>query len=233
MKRTYLLVLVLLATTLASAVAQSRQGPRKPGSGGNGRSDSKSKGSPKPPPEYSPIITPQANKEEASTKSVFVGKVKLKKPVLVYYAEPEPGQSVQQLVMAEANLSLLKTLNLEQIMTRREVFVDGLGNLPLPGNDASKYRLIGTSVVAEETRRPAGDGRSFYSRLKVPSSGLLYVVLEPAEEYRHFVKGPQKNGAALDFHANGLPGIDSVRAVYTLRKTSESERGAGTGETIR
>jgi hypothetical protein len=67
----------------------------------------------------------------------------------------------------------------------------------------------------------------------VPSSGLLYVVLEPAEEYRHFVKGPQKKGAALDFHANGLPGIDSVRAVYTLRKTSESERGAGTGETIR
>jgi hypothetical protein len=87
--------------------------------------------------------------------------------------------------------------------------------------------------VAEETRRPAGDGRSFYSRLKVPASGILYVVRESAEEYRHFVKGPQKKGYLLDFQSNGLPGVDSVRAVYTLRKTDSSERGAGSGETIR
>ncbi|HEX8506300.1 MAG TPA: hypothetical protein VF630_13110, partial [Hymenobacter sp.] len=87
--------------------------------------------------------------------------------------------------------------------------------------------------VAEETRRPAGDGRSTFSRLKMPSSSVLYVVRESAEEYRHFVKGPQKKGALLDFQANGLPGVDSVRAVYTLRKMDASERGAGTGETIR
>jgi hypothetical protein len=67
----------------------------------------------------------------------------------------------------------------------------------------------------------------------VPSSGFLYVVRESAEEYRHFVKGPQKKGAMLDFQVNGLPGIDSVRAAYTLRKTDAAERGAGTGETIR
>jgi hypothetical protein len=54
-----------------------------------------------------------------------------------------------------------------------------------------------------------------------------------AEAYRHFVKGPQKKGAMLDFQVNGLPGIDSVRAAYTLRKTDAAERGAGTGETIR
>ena len=47
------------------------------------------------------------------------------------------------------------------------------------------------------------------------------------------MKGPQKKGALLDFQVNGLPGIDSVRAAYTLRKTDSSERGAGTGETIR
>jgi len=233
MKKTLLLVLVLLATTLASAVAQNRPSKRKSVPAGRGRSEPKDKGETKPPPEYAPIITQQASKEEAPAMPAFVGKIKLKRPVLVYYEQPEPGQSVQQLIMAEANLGLLKTMTLEQLMARREVYVDGLGNLPLPGSDISKYRLIGTSVVAEETRRPAGDGRSTYSRLKVPSSGLLYVVLEPAEEYRHFVKGPQKKGSALDFQANGLPGIDSVRAVYTLRKTSESERGAGTGETIR
>ena len=124
-------------------------------------------------------------------------------------------------------------MDLEKLRSRREVFVDGLGNLVLPGSDATKFRLVGTSMVAEDTRRPAGDGRSTFSRLKVPSSGFLYVVRESAEEYRHFVKGPQKKGALLDFQANGLPGVDSVRAVYTLRKTDASERGAGTGETIR
>jgi hypothetical protein len=87
--------------------------------------------------------------------------------------------------------------------------------------------------VAEEERRPAGDGRSTYSRLKVPSPGELYVVRESAEEYRHFVKGPQKKGSLLDFQVNGLPGVDSVRAVYTLRSMEKAERGAGSGQTIR
>jgi hypothetical protein len=171
MKKTLLLVLVLLATTLASAVAQNRPSKRKSVPAGRGRSEPKDKGETKPPPEYAPIITQQASKEEAPAMPAFVGKIKLKRPVLVYYEQPEPGQSVQQLIMAEANLGLLKTMSLEQLMARREVYVDGLGNLPLPGSDISKYRLIGTSVVAEETRRPAGDGRSTYSRLKVPSSG--------------------------------------------------------------
>ncbi|MDB5236703.1 MAG: hypothetical protein JWR44_3696, partial [Hymenobacter sp.] len=180
---------------------------------------------------YSAIQSGRAD-EDAPLPTV-VSKVKLKKPVLVYYEEPAPGKSVQQLIMSEENLGLLKTLDLEHLMARREVFVDGLGNLALPGSDVTKFRLLGTSAVAEDTRRPVGDGRSFYSRLKVPSSGILYVVRESAEEYRHFVKGPQKKGFFLDFQANGLPGIDSVRAVYTLRKTDSSERGAGSGETIR
>ncbi|OGX88508.1 hypothetical protein BEN48_08935 [Hymenobacter glacialis] len=185
------------------------------------------------PVVYAPITTRREETEKKPASTLYVGKVKLKKPVLVYYQEPAPGKAVQQLILSEENLGLLKTLDLEQLMARREVFVDGLGNLPLPGSDITRYRLLGTSSVAEATRRPVGDGRSSYSRLKVPSSGVLYVVRESAEEYRHFVKGPQKRGYLLDFGANGLPGVDSVRAVYTLRKMEASERGAGAGETIR
>lgn len=234
MKKHILLIVLLLAVTLASAVAQSRPGSRKPvPSKGKGKTAPGTKGSPKAPPVYSTITTQQAGNDEDAPLPISVGKIKLKKPVLVYYEEPAPGKSVQQLIMSEENLGLLKTLDLEQLMTRREVFVDGLGNLALPGSDVNKYRLLGTSAVAEENRRPAGDGRSFYSRLKVSSSAFLYVVRESAEEYRHFVKGPQKKGSFLDFQANGLPGVDSVRAVYTLRKMDSAERGAGSGETIR
>ena len=89
--------------------------------------------------------------------------------------------------------------------------------------------LVGSSG----TRYPAPDGRSTYARLKVPSPGELYVVRESAEEYRHFVSGPQQKGARIDFESNGLPGVDSIRAVYTLRKIDASERGAGSGEVIR
>lgn len=234
MKKQFLLIVLLLAVTLASAVAQSRPGTRKPvPTKGKGKSTPGAKGAPKAPPVYAPIVTQGADGDDNAPLPISVGKIKLKKPVLVYYEEPAPGKSVQQLIMSEENLGLLKTLDLETLMTRREVFVDGLGNLALPGSDMTKYRLLGTSAVAEVTRRPAGDGRSFYSRLKVPSSGFLYVVRESAEEYRHFVKGPQKKGSLLDFSSNGLPGVDSVRAVYTLRKTDASERGAGSGETIR
>jgi hypothetical protein len=230
MKKHLLLFVLLLAATLTTAVAQSRGGSRKPVP--KGKAAPGAKGAVKLPPVYAPITTQRGADEEAPP-ALFVRKIQLKKPVLVYYQEPAPGKSVQQLIMAEENLGLLKTLDLEHLMARREVFVDGLGNLALPGSDNTKYRLLGTSGVAEETRRPAGDGRSFYSRLKLPSSGALYVVRESAEEYRHFVKGPLKKGSFLDFQSNGLPGIDSVRAVYTLRKMDASERGAGTGETIR
>ena len=215
--------ILLLASVLliTQASAQSRPNSRKPLPKG------------KAAPGYAPITTRPESSEEKPATPIYVGKVKIKKPVLVYYQEPAPGKSAQQLIMAEENLGLLKTLDLEQLMARREVFVDGLGNLALPGSDVAKFRLLGTNSVAEETRRPVGDGRSYFSRLKVPSSGVLYVVRESAEEYRHFVKGSLKKGYLLDFTANGLPGVDSVRAVYTLRKMDTSERGAGTGETIR
>ena len=238
MKKRLLLSVLLLGTTLASTTwAQSRPGVHKPVAKPvpkpAGKPAPATKNAPKPPPVYTPIVTQRATDEEDAPPPMVVSKIKLKKPVLVYYQEPAPGKAVQQLVMSEENLGLLKTLDLEHLMSRREVFVDGLGNRALPGSDAAKFRLLGTSLVAEDNRRSAGDGRSTFSRLKVPSSGFLYVVRESAEEYRHFVKGPQKKGSLLDFQSNGLPGIDSVRAVYTLRKTDASERGAGSGETIR
>jgi len=231
MKKTTLLLTSLLALAAGSAAAQSRSGSRQSTSRGKTRSGAK--GNVKPPPVYAPITTQRAGADDDAVPLQVVLKVKLKKPVLVYYEEAAPGKAVQQLIMAEEYLPLLKTMNLEQLMTRREVFVDGLGNLALPGIDAAKFRLLGTNTVAEAQRRPAGDGRSFYSRLRMPSSGIVYVVRESAEEYRHFVKGPQKKGSLLDFQSNGLPGIDSVRAVYTLRKMDAAERGAGSGETIR
>ncbi|GAB3845565.1 hypothetical protein GCM10028822_04180 [Hymenobacter terrigena] len=224
---------MLLAGTVTGAVAQSRPGSHKPAPKSAGKPAPGARGVVKPPPVYTPITIQHATDNEDAPPPIVVSKLKLKKPVLVYYEEPAPGKTVQQLIMSEENLPLLKTLDLEHLMSRREVFVDGLGNLTPPGADEAKYRLLGTSAVAETNRRPAGDGRCFFSRLKVPSPGILYVVRESAEEYRHFVKGPQKKGALLDFQANGLPGVDSVRAVYTLRKTEAAERGAGTGETIR
>ncbi|MBU6122128.1 hypothetical protein [Hymenobacter siberiensis] len=229
MKKHLPLLALLLAGTVTGATAQSRPGSRKPAP----KPAPGARGVVKPPPVYTPITTQRVSDTEDAPTPLVVSKMKLKKPVLVYYEEPAPGKSVQQLILSEENLGLLKTLDLEHLMARREIFVDGLGNLTLPGSDVAKFRLLGTSAVAETTRRPAGDGRSFFSRLKVPSPGVLYVVRESAEEYRHFVKGPQKKGALLDFQANGLPGVDSVRAVYTLRKTDSSERGAGSGETIR
>jgi hypothetical protein len=46
------------------------------------------------------------------------------------------------------------------------------------------------------------------------------------------VKG-KVSETVIDFNTNSLSGIDSVRAVYTLRKIDESERGAGSGDIIR
>ena len=234
MKKRLLFILLLMVGTLPVVWGQGR--PYLPKSGAKkkpGTSTGSGRNAPKAPPVYAPIIIQKGSSDEDGPPPLVVNKIKLKKPVLVYYEEPAPGKVVQQLIMSEENLPLLKTNDLEHLMQRREVFVDGLGNLALPGSDMAKFRLLGTSIVAEDNRRPAGDGRCFYSRLKVPSSGFLYVVRESAEEYRHFVKGPQKKGALLDFQVNGLPGIDSVRAAYTLRKTDSAERGAGSGETIR
>ena len=167
---------------------------------------------------------------------LIISKVKIKDPVLVFYQQAAPNSAVQQLLMDEKNLPLLTTVPLEELVARREVFVDGLGNYdpPTAAADAGKYRLTGVSQLASsEKRRSAPDGRSTYARLKVPGPGDLYVVRESAEDYRHFVSGPQKKGSRIDFSVNALPGVDSVRAIYTLRKIDASERGAGSGDIIR
>jgi hypothetical protein len=190
---------------------------------------------PLPPPP--PVESARRVVEEEEKPKLYISKIKIKDPVLVYYQQAAPGTAVQQLLMEEKNLPLLKTASLEELVARREVFVDGLGNYSPPGatgEAAVKVRLTGVSLLAtSEKRYPAPDGRSTYVRLKVPSPGDLYVVRESAEEYRHFVSGPQKKGSRINFEVNGLPGVDSIRAVYTLRKIDESERGAGSGEVIR
>ena len=166
--------------------------------------------------------------EDPSKPKIFIGRVRLAEPVLVYYQQPPPGIGCQQLVMDRANLGLLAKLSTEDLMLRREVFVDGLGNYPLPGTDRTKIRLVGASLAADDARKPAGDGRSTYVKLKVKAPGDLYVVRESADEYRHFVRGTQ-----IDFNSNSLSGVDSVRAVYTLRKIDAAERGAGSGDILR
>ena len=170
--------------------------------------------------------------EDPSKPKVFIGRLKLADPVLVYYLQPPPGTGCQQLVMDKANLGLLAKLSTEELMLRREVFVDGLGNYPPPGADRTKTRLVGASLVADDARKPAPDGRSTYVKLKLKGPGDLYVVRESADEYRHFVKGPRQE-TKIDFNINSLAGVDSVRAVYTLRKIDPAERGAGSGDILR
>jgi hypothetical protein len=190
------------------------------------------------------IAAPPAPMEEAKrveaaadedNPPLVISRIKLKDPVLVFYQQAGAVNAVQQLLMDEKSMTLLKTTPLEDLVARREVFIDGLSNYDPPKGtaDAQKFRLTGVSILAStEKRKTAPDGRSTYARLKVPSPGDLYVVRESAEEYRHFVSGPQKKGSRIDFSVNGLPGVDSVRAVYTLRKIDVSERGTE-GDVVR
>ena len=230
MKKQLLLVLLLLAATLTGAMAQDQTGIVMPSDSKGKKGGQTSKG--KKANTNAPILIKKANADE-DAPPILVSKMRLKNPVIVYYEQAPPGKVVQQLIMDEEHLALLRYLSPDELVMRREIFVDGVGNLGLPGTDETKYRLLGTSLIADNERKPAGDGRSTYSRLKVPSPGDLYVVRESAEEYRHYVKGPQKQGSLLDFQVNGLPGVDSVRAVYSLRRMDSAERGAGSGSTIR
>jgi hypothetical protein len=231
------LVGVLLLGAISGASAQTRRPVPSKGAPSKGTSTSKSRPTPSTRPAPGPPV--EAAKrvvEEEEKPPLIISKIKVKDPVLVFYQQAAPNSVVQQLLMDEKNLDLLKTMPIEELVARREVFVDGLGNYdpPGPAADAQKYRLTGVSLLASsEKRKPAPDGRSTYARLRVPSPGDLYVVRESAEEYRHFVSGPQKKGSRIDFGVNGLPGVDSVRAVYTLRKMDVSERGAGSGDVIR
>lgn len=227
-----LLALVLVAATVGTSLAQGYKPPK----GKSKHSKSKSKAKVKTFDPLAPISTAPNDapgRGEEGPRAKPIRKTKIEHPVLVFYQQAPPGKAAQQLVMDEEDLVMLRYLSPDQLLTRHDVFVDGLSNLALPGTDANKFRLLGTSGLAEPERLPAGDGHSFYSKMKVPSPGALYVVEESAEEYRHFVKGSQKQGAMLDFQVNGLPGLDSVRAVYTLRRVESAERGAGGGATIR
>ena len=221
--------LALMGSTAATAQAR-RPAPGKPGA--KGRPGARVVVPPAPIESAKRVDSPL----DEDKPPLVISRVKIKDPVLVFYQQAAPANAVQQLLMDEKNLPLLKTVPLEELVARREVFIDGLSNYdpPKAAADAEKYRLTGVSQLASsEKRKSAPDGRSTYARLKVPSPGDLYVVRESAEEYRHFVSGPQKRGSRIDFSVNALPGVDSVRAIYTLRKIDASERGAGGGDIIR
>jgi hypothetical protein len=231
----FLTLSLLLLFVAAGASAQTRR--PAPGKPMPGKPAAKGRPGGKVAPPPAPIEA--AKRIEASADEdkppLVINKIKLKDPVLVFYQQAGPTGAVQQLLMDEKSMPLLKNVPLEELVARREVFLDGLGNYDPPKGtaDADKYRLTGVSLLANsEKRKTAPDGRSTYARLKVPSPGDLYVVRESAEEYRHFVSGALKKGSRIDFSVNALPGVDSVRAVYTLRKIDMSERGTG-GDVIR
>lgn len=232
MNRNLLLLLALLTLAIGTAAGQGYKPPRgkaksKPGT----KAPARGKAAPK---VFAPLGAIRTADDEAATAPLrVIRKVKIDNPVLVSYRQASPGKAAQQLIMDEEDLSLLRYLTPDQLVSRREVFVDGLGNLALPDTDERKYRLVGINHLATGERKLAGDGQSTFVKLKIPSPGFLYVVLESAEEYRHFVRSPQKEGSMLDFQVNALPGVDSVRAAYTLRRIDSAERGAGSGETIR
>jgi hypothetical protein len=232
----YALALSLwLLVVAVSANAQTRRPvPGRPVPG-----KTTSKGRPGAKIAAPPAPMEEAKRVEAAADEdkppLVISRIKLKDPVLVFYQQAGAVNAVQQLLMDEKSMALLKTTPLEDLVARREVFIDGLSNYDPPKGtaDAQKFRLTGVSILAStEKRKTAPDGRSTYARLKVPSPGDLYVVRESAEDYRHFVSGPQKKGSRIDFSVNGLPGVDSVRAVYTLRKIDVSERGTE-GDVVR
>lgn len=223
------LSLWLLVAAVSAGAQTRRPTPGKPAPGKTapkGRPGARV-ATPPAPIEEARRVDPAATEDKPP---LVISRIKLKSPVLVFYQQAGAPNAVQQLLMDEKSMELLKTTPLEMLVARREVFVDGLSNYDPPqgAGDAQKFRLTGVSVLASsEKHKTAPDGRSTYARLKVPSPGDLYVVRESAEEYRHFVSGPQKKGSRIDFSVNGLPGVDSVRAVYTLRKIDVSERGTG------
>ena len=144
----FLLALVLLGTAAGTANAQAR----KPVPG---KAPVKGKpGVKAPPPPPPPVEAAKRVVEEEAKPQVYISKIKIKEPVLVFYQQAAPGTAVQQLLMEEKNLPLLKTTPLEELVARREVFVDGLGNYSPPGqapND-ERFRLTGVSLDRKSTR---------------------------------------------------------------------------------
>ena len=110
MKNRLLLLVLLLAGTSSGAWAQSRPYLKKSAKGSSGAS----KGAPKPPPVYAPIVIQKAADREDGPPPVVVNKVKLKKPVLVYYEAPAPGKVVALLVGLDITPRTIDTLLREE-----------------------------------------------------------------------------------------------------------------------
>ncbi|WP_303311094.1 hypothetical protein [Hymenobacter sp. BT730] len=153
--------------------------------------------------------------------------VRLDDPVLVFYREKQPGNAAQQLVMDAKVLPQVAILPFEELINRPDIYFDGIDNRELPGSAKNKdrMRLVGTFGLATSKRQPVGDGRSQYVRLRKPKQGVFYVFQDDASQYRSLVNDGH-GGARLDFQANVLPGLDSVRAVYVLRMLEPAQRGA-------
>ncbi|WP_156126306.1 hypothetical protein [Hymenobacter sp. DG25B] len=153
--------------------------------------------------------------------------VRLDDPILVFYREKPPGNAAQQLVMDAKVLPQLAKLPFEELIARPDIYFDGIDNREIPGSakNKDKLRLVGSYGLSNSKRQPAGDGRSQYVHLRKPKQGVFYVFQDDASQYRSLVNDGH-GGSRVDFQANVLPGIDSVRAVYVLRLLDPAQRGA-------
>ncbi|QIX62975.1 hypothetical protein FY528_08330 [Hymenobacter lutimineralis] len=153
--------------------------------------------------------------------------IEIPDPVLVFYREKPPGTAAQQLIMNSSELPLLAKLSFLELVQRPNIYFDGIGNRELPGKnkEATRLRLVGTYALATGKPLLAPDGRSRYVPLRQPKQRKFYVCWDNANQFRTLTAGMGFT-TKVDFQADVLPAVDSVRALYVLRAVPPSQQGA-------
>ncbi|MCR5889564.1 hypothetical protein LRS06_17660 [Hymenobacter sp. J193] len=152
--------------------------------------------------------------------------IEIPDPVLVFYREKPPGTAAQQLIMNSSELPLLAKLPFLDLVKRPDVYFDGSGNRDMPGagKESARLRLVGTYALATGKRQLASDGRSYYVPLRQPRQRKFYVCWDDANQFRTLTASTGIT-PKVDFQANVLPEIDSVRALYVLRVVPPAQQG--------
>ena len=134
-------------------------------------------------------------------------------PVLVIVRLNQPVAGAEyRMVMNRAVMAELDTLSLQGLLRHTGIYFAKVYTNTVPGVPRRKYYMA-TPEVADGLD-PLQPTKFPFEPVEKPRNGHFYTRVEPAQIYRTWFAP----GQAGDLQSNTLPGVDSVRVVYILKK---------------
>jgi len=149
--------------------------------------------------------------------------VNFRQPVMVFFHLDFPVKRAEyKLVIDKSIIPILDTLSYKGLLHHPEIYFAKVSTNSIPGEPWRKYYMAQPETA--DGIYPFGPEKFPHERLIRPPKGKFYSRQEPAASYRTWLVRQDSTDLGYDGQINTLPGVDSVRVIYIIKKRERWKR---------